>query len=250
MRRRRNPGLVAIVCLGLLVPVVGVAVVVGLIPTEPERTAAVPTERSERTGTSTPPTGTGEVHESDYPDTWDTPDDVPVTPDDQLTQPEIDALLQTSAAADAGSTCAPEHLTLSFRVVDAAAGTIFGYLLAEATQPCTVVGWPGLGARGEWGDPLPMQIDPEGRGWDGSALEAAPVALAAGGCAVVPLRWTGERAGALSQAVSSAVVQLAEGSLAVLVTNPPKGSTDWIDWTINSHLYPGPWQPDPGLCTG
>jgi len=250
MRRRPNPGLVAIVCLGLLVPVVGVALVLGLIPTDDDSTASVPAGRSESNGTSAPPAGTGEVRESDYPDTWDTPDDVPVTPDAQLAQPEIEALLQTAAAADAGSSCAAEHLTLSFRVVDAAAGTIFGYLLAEATQPCTVAGWPGLGARGEWGDPMPMPIDPEARGWDGSPLEAEPVPLAAGACAVVPLRWTGERAGALSQAMSAAVVQLGEGAPAVLVTNPPKGSSDWVDWTIATHLYPGPWQPDPGLCTG
>jgi hypothetical protein len=244
--RRASPAVIALVCLGLLVPVVGVLLVLNLIPADDRPTGTPPT-MSGPTGTNDPPVGTGPVHEHDYPETWDQPDDAPVVPDAELTQDEIDALVQ-SENASAGTTCATEQVTLSFRVVDAAAGTIFGYLVAEAVEPCALAGWPGLGARGEWGDPLPMQIDPEARDWQGSTIDGAPVPLTAGECALLPLRWSGERAGAVSQAASSAVVRLSEGSPAVLVPQAPKGTTDWVDWTIGTHLYPGAWQPDQGLC--
>lgn len=246
--RRPSPALIAIICLGLLVPVLGIVMVLDRVPRAGDRTSPPHTGTTTvPTGSNDPPTGTGPVHERDHPESWDQPDDSPVTPDADLLQPDLVALVQSEPAAT-GTTCTPEQVTLSFRVVDAAAGTIFGYLVAEAAEPCALAGWPGLGARGEWGDPLPMQIDPEARGWDGTTLDGAPVRLAAGECALLPLRWTGERAGALSQAASSAVVLLSEGSPAVLVPNAPRGTADWVDWTIATHLYPGPWQPDQGLC--
>lgn len=255
MRRRVSPGVVAIVCLGLLIPALGAVLAIGLIPggsssADPTSIATTrPVFGSGGTMTEVP-AGTGEVSENDYPGGWDSPGDTPVTPDADLTQAEIEALLQTGAAAAVGTTCSPEDVTLSLRVVDAAAGTIFGYLLAQASESCSLAGWPGLGARGEWGDPLPMAIEPEARGWDGTPLEADVVTLATGDCAIVPLRWTGERAGAFSQGMSTAVVQVDEGSPATLVGNAPRGAGDWIDWTIATRLYPGPWQPDPGFCQG
>ncbi|WP_420115080.1 hypothetical protein, partial [Pseudactinotalea sp.] len=182
MRRRLSPGVLAIICVGLLVPALGVVLAIGLVPgrstsTEPSSLATTRSESRSNATTEVPP-GTGEVHESDYRDGGDRPGDAPVPRDADLTQAEIEAFLQTSAAAAVGTTCTSEEVTLSLRVVDAAAGTIFGYLLAHASEPCDLAGWPGVGARGEWGDPLPMEIEPEARGWDGTPLEADVITLA------------------------------------------------------------------------
>lgn len=178
--------------------------------TSPEggmRTGVFPTTRVE------PPTGA------------DRPDSPAATPDDELTAAELAALVRLDASAEAAAErCAPDDVHLSLRGFDGAAGHRYAQILATnvSGQRCTLLGWPGMGFRGEWGTAFPLVAEhdetPSDRGGAVPHDAAEPIALGPDGGATADLEWTGARAGATEEKVSLMVVQLVhDGAVASLL---------------------------------
>ncbi|WP_306233807.1 DUF4232 domain-containing protein [Agrococcus beijingensis] len=149
-------------------------------------------------------------HESELAPGFDSPPDTAAVPDASLTADELTALLRVPAtAALRPETCAADGVDIELWGYDVAAGSRFSTLRVTNTsaEPCSVAGFPGVGARGEWGSGFLIlaEQDPIDSG-DGS-----PVTLAPGAAASAPIRWTGALAGAHDERISLLVVQLAQG---------------------------------------
>ncbi len=141
------------------------------------------------------------------PSAADYPDGPSPTPDGELTVDDLMGLIRTPASgrSTAGS-CMPDDVRLSLlrrrhRYAQLTATNISG-------RTCELVGWPGIGVRGEWGTPLPVvaehstiQVDQVGVP---PADSDTPVALAAGGHAVAEFEWTGALAGTRDEHVGPA----------------------------------------------
>lgn len=156
------------------------------------------------------PSSAPEPHESELPAGYDTPPDTPVVPDGELTADEVTALLRVPATAPiAADSCAADAVDAELWGFDAAAGSRYSTLRVTNTSdaPCTIAGYPGIGARGAWGNPF--LIIAEQRPID--EADGSPVTLAPGGAASAPISWTGSLAGAHDEWISLLAVQLAAG---------------------------------------
>ncbi len=173
---------------------------------EPEPTGSASPQPTVRDAA---PTSVAEPHETDLPPGFDQQPDAETTPDAALTGMERSALLRVPAtAAAAADACTPEAVSIELWGFDVAAGSRFSSLRVTNTgaAPCTVGGWPGIGARGDRGNRLMLIVEQEQTGTD-----PAPVLLAGGDTADAPIRWTGALAGAEQETISLLVVQLAQG---------------------------------------
>lgn len=174
--------------------------------------AAGPTPAGPTAPTAAPPAGEGEP-----PPGWDSPGDGPVTPDDELTQADVDALLRAPATGPDGATaCAADDVAYELTGFDAAAGHRYATLLVRnvSGRPCTVSGYLGVGGRGTWGNAFLLAVEQAPVGGEDPA--AAVVALPAGAAAHAWLEWTGALAGADQERLSSFALQLAAGQPARL----------------------------------
>ncbi|KAB1660581.1 DUF4232 domain-containing protein [Pseudoclavibacter sp. CFCC 13796] len=158
---------------------------------------------------------------------WDQQPDTAVTPDAELGQAEVDALLRKTASNPAASVrqaCLPEQITFAFTQSDAALGHRYASLVAanSSNRSCTVIGWPGIGGRGEWGSAFLLDVEdsPTDPFANDAPNIAQPVTLAPGQGAKATLEWTGDLRGSQSEALSSLVVQLASDQHAKLYSPP------------------------------
>lgn len=167
---------------------------------------------------------------------WDESPDTPVTPEAELTADDLLALLRLPATATADAeSCTPEDLDVELGPGDAATGHRYSTIVAanRSERSCTLHGYPGIGARGEWGSTILLEASQQGRGGiDDPALEQDPpaVMLEPGAQAVAPIEWTGELAGADSERASMLVVQVAAGQAPITVPavlgEPTAGAID------------------------
>jgi hypothetical protein len=184
-----------------------------------------------------PATATG--NPDDLPPGYDEPPDGEIVPDSALTPAEVTALLRLPATdPSTADTCTPADLSASIDGFDAAAGHRYARLLLTNTsdRTCTLSGYPGVGARGEWGNRFELtaeQRDP----LDGAAPQQ--VTLQPGAAASANLEWTGELAGAESEKASLLAVQLAQGQDAFGV---PVGDEDLVDIGILTTVRVGPFR--------
>lgn len=158
--------------------------------------------------TDAAPTSVPEPHETDLPPGFDERPDTESAPDAALTGAERTALLRMPAtAAGDASACTPDAVSIELWGYDVAAGSRYSSLRVTnaGTEPCTIAGWPGIGARGDWGSRLLLIVEQETAGAD-----PAPVRLEPGMAADAPIRWTGALAGAEQEVISLLVVQLAQ----------------------------------------
>lgn len=146
---------------------------------------------------------------------WDErPDGPSPTPDAQLDDAALTALLRTRASVRAGErSCRPDQVRLSLESFDAATGHRFTQVVVRNTSAdtCVLEGIPGIGVRGEWGKRFVPEVRPDDGPTGGvrpSVVELAPKARA-----VAALEWTGALAGAQSEKASLLVVQLAGGQV-------------------------------------
>lgn len=170
---------------------------------EPTASAVVTMDDAEPTVAPVP-------HESELPAGFDSPPDTTAAPDDALSSDELAELLRVPAtAAVRPETCAADALEGALWGYDVAAGSRFSTLRVTnvSDAPCTVAGYPGVGARGEWGNAF--LIVAEQRPLDSG--DETPVTLAPGEAASAPISWTGALAGAYDEWISLLVVQLAQG---------------------------------------
>lgn len=125
------------------------------------------------------------------------------------------ALLRVPATAVAtADTCTARQLAGSLDGFDAAAGHRYTQLVVTnvSAQPCTVQGYPGIGARGEWGSAFPMIVSQTDRsGTAGAEAEQPVITLQPGQSAAAAMEWTGELAGAQSEPIAVLVIQVAQG---------------------------------------
>lgn len=178
------------------------------------------------------PSSVPEPHETDYPEHWDTPPDYPITADKDLTEEDLLAALRISATAQPHPDhCTANDVRVTIQALDAALGYRLGSITVTntSTTPCTVQGYPGFGARGEWGntfllvaeqhDPL-HNPDPSSKQPD--TTQQPVIVVDPGGSAQANMGWYGELAGAYSEPISLFIVQLVEGDTPVTqpVTSP------------------------------
>lgn len=184
---------------------------------------------------------------------WDESPDTPQpTPDTALDAGQLADILRLPASAPAaGESCMPDDVAFSLTFMDAALGHRFGVLAVEnlSQEPCTVEGYPGLGARGAWGSTF--LLDVEHRDPLDQAPDPGPVTLGPGERAQANVEWTGELAGAASEPVSLLVVQLADGLDAaghVISLDGPSGEPDTgIDIGMFTTVRVGPFSPAPDV---
>ena len=183
--------------------------------------------------TSAPPTSVPTPGEGELTPGFDQPGDAPVVADDDLTSRQVTALLRVRATDGGGAgRCGPADLAVTIANLDAAAGHRFGRIIVKnrTSDTCTVRGYPGIGARGEWGHTFELaaqQVQPR---LEGVAPTTKTVALRTGGKAFADLEWTGELAGAESERASSIALQLARDQSGFLVkaqgaVDPESGGT-------------------------
>lgn len=157
-------------------------------------------------GTSTTP-GAGELTPG-----FDEMPDGEITPDSALSPADITALLRLQASGTATpDSCRPDEVSASIDGLDAAAGHRYARVVLTnvSGRTCTVSGFPGIGARGEWGNPFELAV--EHRDPSASPASPSPVTLQPGATGFANLEWTGELAGAESEQISMLVLQLAQG---------------------------------------
>lgn len=197
--------------------------------TELRRSGAIPTTRVE------PPTDA------------DRPDGPTPTPDGELGPADLAGLVRLEASAPAAADrCGPADVELSLADFDAAAGHRYARLIALniADRPCGLIGWPGLGFRGEWGTVFPVvaernpaQVERVGAP---AAKPDSAVALQPGDRAAAEFEWTGARAGARDEKVSLIAVQFAAGGPAAVLTVRPQ---DHVDLGADTTVRIGAWGP-------
>lgn len=150
---------------------------------------------------------------------------MPITADSDLTPQELTAALRVQATAQQHPEhCTPEEVSIELQAIDAALGHRFGSLTVTntSTTPCTVQGYPGFGARGEWGNTFLLVAEQEninGSPTDGPPPAAGPdnaadqplITLSPGDSAYADVEWSGELGGAASEPISLFIVQLVDG---------------------------------------
>lgn len=154
--------------------------------------------------------------EQDLAPGWDERGDGEVMADADLGLQELAGILRLPATATSTATsCRPDDVALSLTFTDAAMGHRYGVLTVENTSPetCSVQGYPGFGARGEWGSTF--QLAAEQRDPIDPAATQSEVMLAPGESAAANVEWTGELAGAESEPISLFVVQLTSDGEAI-----------------------------------
>lgn len=168
-------------------------------------------------GEPLPPSRVGEPHESELGPGWDEePDTAPEVADGDLSAAELHDLLSlTATAASSTTSCTPDDVDLGLVFNDSAMGHRYGQLWVRNSSdvPCTVEGFAGFGARGEWGSKFLLtaeQVDPMNADAEQKVLTLAP-----GEHAHADMEWTGELAGAVSEPMSLLVVQLAHDQDAI-----------------------------------
>lgn len=198
-------------------------------PDEAMRSSVFPTTRVK------PPTGANR------------PDSPAATPDDELTAAELAALVRLDASAEpAAGRCAPDDVHLGLRGFDGAAGHRYAQILATnvSGQPCTLLGWPGMGFRGQWGTAFPLVAErdetPSDRAGAVPHDPAEPVTLGPDGSAAADLEWTGARAGATEEKVSLFAVQLVDGGPVASLLIP---AADHVDIGETTSVRVRQWAP-------
>ena len=192
-----------------------------------------------------PPLTAGTPSESELSPGWDeTPDGPAPTPDADLPDAALTALLRTrGSSAEGDESCGPGDVSARLSGVDAALGHRYTSLVVTNTssRACVVEGVPGIGARGDLGHRFTLTVE---RGTPASG-SAGPVRLAPGGEARSLVEWTGELAGHDAERASLLVVQLASGQVPVPVpariTDVPAGAGD-VDVGMFTTLRLGPFE--------
>lgn len=167
----------------------------------------------------------------------DRPDGPPPTPDARLPTSALRTLLRTAASGN--GTCSAAQLRLRLGGIDAALGHRYTTIRAtnSSSTACTLVGYPGLGFRGEWGTAFPVAAERSSIELTGIGNEKPNQALrlAPGQTAVAPLEWTGSLAGAYDEKASLLVVQPSEGAVPIrllMLGDKPdlgEGSSVYVD---------------------
>lgn len=170
---------------------------------------------------------------------WDAPTNGhQAKPDSELTKTELSNLLRVRATTLGGpTTCKPEDLETTVAFIDAALGHRYGRIIFQNTSPypCTLEGFPGIGARGQWGDPFLLET--EQRDPFDPAAVAHEVAIAPGAYAFASLEWTGELAGAYSQPISIFAVQLASDQTPIAVpVTAELSEREGVEFTDNTGI--------------
>lgn len=129
--------------------------------------------------------------------------------------------------------------------LDAAAGHRYAQLIVTnlSDHACNVVGWPGLGFRGEWGTGFPVVAERTVNQVERVGVPAADpdvdVVLAPGGRAAAELEWTGALAGARDEKTSLIAVQFSVGGAAAgLAVSPAR-----VDLGADTTVRVGAWGP-------
>lgn len=140
------------------------------------------------------------------------------TPDDQLTDRQLRALLETTASVrQAPGMCTAYHVEAQLMGNDAASGHRYSSLVVRNTsqRTCVVQETPGVGGRGTSGERLDLEV---GKGTpEDSYPYQGPVRLGPGDAAWARIEWTGNLPGSGSERASLLVFQLAKGQVPVSV---------------------------------
>lgn len=187
-------------------------------------------DRPDARSSTQPPLTADAPSEAEVPaDLDESPDGPPPTPDDDLTDADLTALLRTrGSATDDPEKCGTADVAARLSGADAALGHRYTSLVVTNTssRTCVVEGVPGVGARGEWGRRLTLTVE---RATPASGAGGA-VRLAPGAEARSLVEWTGELAGQGAERASLFVFQLATGQVPVRVparlTDVPTGADD------------------------
>lgn len=234
-RRGTVPGLAA----GAVIALATALALSGCLPVEsapgsggtpgPGTTPAAPVPQNRA------PTAVGEAHESEVPAGWDEPGDAPVVPVEDLGGADLVGLLRVQASSDpVDRACTGGQLGASLRFTDAALGHRYGLITVsnEGAEPCALRGYPGLGARGAWGNPFVIEVeqtplDPSGQYLpDGVEHVPETVVLGAGETTQVLLEWTGALGGAASEPLGDLVLQPFRGADPVIVHGAADEASD------------------------
>jgi hypothetical protein len=204
----------------------------------PPAARAVPTQ---------PPLSAGPPSESELGPGWDeTPDGPAPTPDAELSEAALTALLRTRGSSkDGDESCGPGDVSARLSGVEAALGHRYTSLVVTntASRACVVEGVPGVGARGDLGHRFTLTVE-RGSSISGSG-SPGPVRLAPGAEARALVEWTGELAGHDAEHASLLVVQLASGQVPVplpaRITDMSAGD-DRVDVGMFTTLRLGPFE--------
>ncbi|KAA1419766.1 DUF4232 domain-containing protein [Mumia zhuanghuii] len=133
--------------------------------------------------------------------------------------------------------CGPEDVTLSLTPIEAALGHRYSRVSLRnvSAAPCTVEGYPGVGGRGESGDPLAFRAEQQQR--TGEPTQVAVVSLRPAGEAYANVEWGGALAGAETERITGLALQLARGQRPVVA-----GTTESLDIGNGTRVRVGPWE--------
>lgn len=189
-------------------------------------------------GCATTVTAEPAVQVPDSPDVSTTSSEVPRP--EELSSEQRQDLLQASATDPApANACQPVDLTLRLGTLDVALGHRFSQIVVRnvGAEPCAVRGTPGVGAVGNQGTPLVLDLEQRD---SVDSSPPSPVLVEPGGEAYANLEWTGTLAGAESEYLQSFVIQFASGQTPVQFSPPGQGAGHPAN-----HQVPEPydWEP-------
>lgn len=171
-----------------------------------------------------------------------TPESSPTVPSrPPIDEEQLEQLLQTSATDPAPpNACPPTDVALRLGTLDVALGHRFTQLVVRNTGSlgCVLVGTPGLGAVGEHGSSLWLDLELRDSIDDRPAQQ---VLLPPGAEAYANVEWTGALAGAETEHAQVLIVQLAADQPPLAFAPPGSGSGHPANQQV---LEPYEWETD------
>lgn len=181
------------------------------------------------------PSSVGEASEEEVGTGGDQAPDEPMVPEAELSAAERIEMLRLPAtdAARTGS-CSPEDVSAELVRVGVSLGHRYAgiVLTNDGVTPCELSGFPGVGARGEWGSRFMVEADQRPLVFSESEIPSpspAPgglVTLAPSGEARVKLEWTGALGGAYSEPLEVLYLQLFRDTEPLIVEDPGGVTSD------------------------
>jgi hypothetical protein len=193
---------------------------------------ASPSEPSAQT-----PGSVGQASEEEVGSGWDQEPDEPVRPESDLSAGERTDLLRLSATSAAGAgSCLPEDLSAQLAGAAVSLGHRYSSIVLtnDGSAPCELSGFPGIGARGEWGNQFMFEgaqkplVYNERQGSAPSPDPGEPVQLEQGERAEAKIEWTGDLGGTSSDSerLETLYVQLFQGTEPITVADPFEATVD------------------------
>lgn len=151
--------------------------------------------------------------------------------------PDVGVLRLRATQRATTRSCAPQDVVVTLTPVEPALGHRYARVVLRnvTDSACVVEGFPGIGGRGESGDPLEFAAEQRQR--TGERTSAEVVSVPPAGEAYANVEWTGNLAGAETERITALALQVAGGQPPVVAR-----TAESLDIGNGTTVRIGPWE--------